>query len=1083
MAAREVGVAVIKPERSATLAALTSAALGLPGIQAHAVTAMTEAQGNATYGHYQESDNRMHVDVYHGDFVVPITDRLEFSYSIDQDTYGGATPAYSLPVTMTNQVRYNQGNPIKADVITAASGGVTASGLTVLGGLNTYKKFIDARQQAEANFIANNPRPPDPPSIPSIPSDVMIDFNGLTAGAIYGKANGTPTADGNCVTVNSSSCFYQNGMLVGTIYESNPAANNSSHLHRGGPTIDRNIYYHADSGGIYIRAQDGSAFGVNSLLFMAPIDTINGSNPNTGPNAYWEILGFNKAIDPSLSSGNGTSYTTRVAYQTVLNGYDGNLTLDPSFKNVNGLWIHYTGFASTPPPTSGVDFKLAVDNISLSGVTTTITKTQEQIAWENELTKQATIAQYRAILDSMVPANTKVVQRFQEMPLETRTQPVFGAKYYLENSVIGLSGGYSNEPDFQSTFGKVNYTHEFNDKHTTATFAYSLTSNDISRSTDNAVHSTSHHSSDPAHNPTDYSPLNESSTFQAFNLTIAQVVSKNTMLQLSGNFTNQNGYLTNPYKFVYVRGEITPEEYYYLSTANTAGDVNWKSITNLEVVGTELFRENRPRQRNQGSVSLGISQHIPALNASVNADYRFYSDEWDINSHTFELKWYQPLPFGLIVTPNIRYYSQSQAYFFAPYFLEPRADGFYSSDFRLSSYGTISGGISIAKKFTKGISLQAGFEYYTHAGNLKLGGGGEDSYADYSYYLVHANLNFSLSAPGFMSSEGHHHHHHEGAPPPAGLMFAHMMPQADDIMVGYRYTYTDQSGRMFSGENSVDNSVLSLRGCQNYLCLSKPHDMIMHMHMFELMYAPTDWLNLMVMPQLMDMSMDSSPLFSNVQDTHGAAGHVSNGLGDTIMMTLVKVFDTPSHHIHAGIGVSAPTGDVQMTMNGQSIYTTGSELQDYGMQLGSGTWDFMPNVTYTGLKDNFSWGIQMSGIKRMEGHNISGYSLGDVFQSTAWASYKPFNWFSTSVRGIYTWQGAINGQFNAAHSYSSPVDFPSNYGGKFWDVGLGLNLSAPDTQYAGHNLSVEWLQPVSYDYNGYQLERVGSLAATWTYSF
>jgi hypothetical protein len=530
---------------------------------------------------------------------------------------------------------------------------------------------------------------------------------------------------------------------------------------------------------------------------------------------------------------------------------------------------------------------------------------------------------------------------------------------------------------------------------------------------------------------------------------------------------------------VYVRGEITPEDYYQLFSATGAGEVNWKSVTNLEVVGQELFRETRPSQRNQGSISVGVNQHIPSLEASLNADYRFFSDDWGIDSHTFELRWFQPVGHGITITPNIRYYSQSHAYFYAPYFLAPRADGFYSSDYRLSAYGALSGGITISKQFAKGISLQAGFEYYTHAGSLRLGGGGEDSFADFNYYVAHAGLNFNLSAPGGKSSGGHSHHAHHGAPPPAGLMFAHMLDKTNDIMVGYRYMYSNQSGNLWHGPDAVSDLTIASRGCGDLGCVSKPTDMTMHMHMFELMYAPTDWLNLMVMPQVVDMSMTLATLpGALVADEHGG-GHKSNGMGDTIMMALLKAYENPMHHVHVGIGFSAPTGDVNATIDGR----TGSLSQDYGMQRGSGTWDFKPNATYTGHLDKLSWGAQLNGIIRMEGRNSSGYALGDVFQSTAWGSYSVLNWLSASVRGIYTLQGAISGEFNSAHATSAPVDYPANYGGSFWDLGFGLNLSAPEGDFEGHNLSVEWLQPVSDNYNGYQLERTGSLAATWTYMF
>ena len=97
-------------------------------------------------------------------------------------------------------------------------------------------------------------------------------------------------------------------------------------------------------------------------------------------------------------------------------------------------------------------------------------------------------------------------------------------------------------------------------------------------------------------------------------------------------------------------------------------------------------------------------------------------------------------------------------------------------------------------------------------------------------------------------------------------------------------------------------------------------------------------------------------------------------------------------------------------------------FMDYGMQLGSGTWDFKPSLTYTGHIDNWSWGAQANGTVRMEDQNKSGYALGDLFQATAWGSYNLTNWLTASVRGVYTAQGRIKGQFTG----SQVVNFLTN---------------------------------------------------------
>ena len=63
-----------------------------------------------------------------------------------------------------------------------------------------------------------------------------------------------------------------------------------------------------------------------------------------------------------------------------------------------------------------------------------------------------------------------------------------------------------------------------------------------------------------------------------------------------------------------------------------------------------------------------------------------------------------------------------------------------------------------------------------------------------------------------------------------------------------------------------------------------------------------------------------------------------------------------------------------------------------------------------------------------------------------------------------------------------PFDFPSSYGGKFVDVGVGLNVT-PGGAWRGSNLKLEWLQPVREKVNGYQQERDSTLVFSWNVQF
>ncbi|PPD21657.1 MAG: hypothetical protein CTY17_08290 [Methylomonas sp.] len=1262
MAAAGVAVAATRTGQGKALAALTSAALGLPGISSQAAIPASTIIGNASYGHYQESDNRMQVSVYRADAVIPLTDRLELAFSLDRDTYSGATPAFSLPssLALLPATEYLTGRTVFRDLVSAATGMFDASTITFKGGLETFhavsarrsqlaneianalnerRTAIDSSHQAaessrtaahqgdianagithqatlnaisaglsavqtaystditqlnqqrasaEADYLALNPRPS------SIEFSTTVDFGTgtavLNAGAFYGKANEPAIAGGLCP---SGSCIVQNGMVVGTPSDISQQPNDQGHLHRGGSGSNRAINYHQDAPGIYIRALDSSAFSLNSIRVDTRYHDAN--NPYTpGQPGYdpalhnWHMLGFNSAVNRDLSDLNKNpicaNFSTCVTSLSFANGFNGTLTLDNTWQNISAAWIVFSNFNSVSKitadpldPSSIIPFDIQLDDINVSPsavfvnwnsslstfrsnlnaqydglIAARTTRLNQDIAnlnldqnaintannqhaaalaaltttynndlaalqqnrltaladipnLERQLQYNAHVARYAAILNAVTPSDTPALQRFAMQPQETRTMPQFAARYYFDATTLSFNGGLSDEPDFLSNFGSVNVNHEFNDKLTTLSFGYGKTSNHISRAMPRHT-AAGHVHGGVAYASPKYPQLDETSQFDNVNLGLSHVLSKNTLLQTTLNYSHQRGYLSNPYKFVYVRGEVSPEE--YVAIENTIGDpvksvnFDWNAITHLEMVGIELFRDHRPRQRNMLSWSNRINQYLPSLDAAVHADYRFFADDWDINSHTFELRWLQSLPNGWTVTPGLRYYSQSQAEFFAPYFLAPRADGFYSSDFRLSGFGTVGGGITIGKEFARGIRLQTSFEYTSHSGNFKLGGGGVGDYADFDYFMAHANLSVDLSARslGMMGGGGSdhsHHRHHHSAVIPAGLLCnGHLLGAADDFMVGYIFSHTAQSSPMYHGTSPVDDATLVNNACPGGAngCLYKPTYMTMQMHMLDIMYAPTDWMTLMLMPQLMSMEMGmSSALRRPVtgEMSHGAAGHASNDIGDTIVTALVKVAEEGNHTVFAGIGASAPTGSIDAQMSPpRLVSTTGTatepgsaNLQDYGMQLGSGTWDFKPSLTYTGHLDDWGWGLQASGTKRLE-YNKYAYALGDQLQVSGWGSYALFDWLSATVRGAYTWQDQIQGRHNQALDTTAPMYFPSNYGGKFWDVGMGLSTTIQDGKFAGHGLAVEWLQPVHSDFNGYQLDRVGALTATWSFMF
>lgn len=689
---------------------------------------------------------------------------------------------------------------------------------------------------------------------------------------------------------------------------------------------------------------------------------------------------------------------------------------------------------------------------------------------------------------------------------ETRKQGDFKLNYDWDTAALALGGGISSEHDYESRYVSLSGRLDFNQKLTTLAWGWSYTNDTIDalryrfRATSVPVDTKG------AVNP-DYPDwsvkANKSRTANTVNFSLTQVLDKNSLLTAGFVYAHDSGYLSNPYK------EAT-----FLIPLDTPGTA-W------------LYTryDKRPEERNQFTWSAGYSHYIEGLDAALKFNYSFFHDNWGINAHTFDASWGQSLGHGWVLTPKVRYYSQDAADFYSPYFVPsqtPRSitdvlahqselpmPEHFSSDHRLSGFGAVSGGIMVSKQFTKGVNLEAGFEYYTHVGALKLGGGGTSDFADFSAFMANARLRVNLSALGRGGHQmmGHMQHaggHHDYAP--AGVMLSHML-NAGEFMVGYHYMYSRKVGDMLHGTQKVADPTIVHNACGDFPCGLTTAYMNMNMHMLDIMYAPTDWLNLMLMPQFMDMDMQLRQLAgapppdpeANGGHNHGSgpARHETGGVGDTQAFALIRLFDSPfpsldspNHHLHLGLGVSAPTGTVSIKVQGQETNRNKPDYGQplflhYGMQLGSGTWDFLPSLTYTGVLDRWSWGGQLSGIVRMESRNASGYALGNEFQATAWGGYSLLNWLSASVRGIYTAQGKIRGHFNGPHptSNSAPVDWPQNYGGRYLDVGFGLNASVSSGMLKGNQVSVELVQPVQDDVNGYQVERQRILYASWSYMF
>ncbi|MGR9014434.1 MAG: transporter [Gammaproteobacteria bacterium] len=292
--------------------------------------------------------------------------------------------------------------------------------------------------------------------------------------------------------------------------------------------------------------------------------------------------------------------------------------------------------------------------------------------------------------------------------------------------------------------------------------------------------------------------------------------------------------------------------------------------------------------------------------------------------------------------------------------------------------------------------------------------------------------------------------------------------KTDEWMVGYRFMHMGMSGNL-SGENQLSNAEV----LKDYRVT--PTSMSMDMHMASLMYAPSDDLTLMAMMPYQRNSMEHVNRLGRKFTTH------SEGLGDLKLMANAVLFKTrwDDHIINIKGGLSVPTGSI----NQRDDTPLGlNQKLPYPMQLGSGTVDFLPGISYNGLAPDWGWGAQMLGTVRT-GKNDNHYRLGDKLDSSLWLSRIWDNWISTSVRMNGQWWGDIHGADPELNRKMAPTANPDIRGGKRLDMLLSVELYAPSGPLKGQHLGFEIGLPVYQSLDGPQLETDWTISAGWQWTF
>lgn len=264
-----------------------------------------------------------------------------------------------------------------------------------------------------------------------------------------------------------------------------------------------------------------------------------------------------------------------------------------------------------------------------------------------------------------------------------RTAGDFKVTTYRERFAVGAGMAYSHERDYISRGGVLDLRTWTTDKNTTVALGFGGAADRI-----NTVDGAAHH---------------ERRYVLDFLAGVTQVINPTLILQSNLTWSRGHGYYDDPYKPA----------------------------------------DRRPDERRVLAWLTRLNQHFPEANGTLKLAYRYIDDSWGANANMLELAWFQGLPMGFSVTPNVRYHTQDAAYF---YHDPPFPSGFvlgepYTADTRLSAFGAFTLGVLVGKEFEDGWSADLRLEFYRQKSSWRAGGSGSPGLEPFSARWIQVGVN------------------------------------------------------------------------------------------------------------------------------------------------------------------------------------------------------------------------------------------------------------------------------------------------------------------------------------------------------
>lgn len=316
-------------------------------------------------------------------------------------------------------------------------------------------------------------------------------------------------------------------------------------------------------------------------------------------------------------------------------------------------------------------------------------KVSEPIVWGKARIGESWEIQASALVDIVTGASPEGTTNLSGRPVQAisgasindrRRMGDIKLSHRMGEVTISGSGAWSSEEDYFSRAFGLEARLDLNQRNTTLTAGIGHSSDRVGSSDD----------------PT----LDKPRTTRDYMVGITQVLTRTSAIQSTLTHARGRGWYNDPYR-------------YTLSF-----------YPNLDPI---FAPDARPGRRDTWAWLTRYRRHFPGADGTLQADYRYYRDDWGVRAHTIEGAWQQELSERWAVRPALRYYTQRAARFYAPVVPLPQPAE-TSSDQRLASFGGVSPSLRLIYRFDNGLTIEGTAGYVYNAAKLRLAGSGSSAF-------------------------------------------------------------------------------------------------------------------------------------------------------------------------------------------------------------------------------------------------------------------------------------------------------------------------------------------------------------------